>query len=63
LNSKLHAIAVGQGRPLIVLLSEGQMRDHKGAALMLNAQPPARGWSAKKAITATASAKLCALAA
>jgi transposase len=24
-------------------LSEGQMRDHKGAALMLNAQPPARG--------------------
>jgi hypothetical protein len=24
-------------------LSEGQMRDHKGAALMLNAPPPARG--------------------
>ncbi|WP_408906185.1 IS5 family transposase [Roseomonas marmotae] len=42
LNSKLHAITDGQGRPLIMLLSEGQMSDHKGAALMLGALPPAR---------------------
>ena len=40
LNSKLHAVCDGQGRPLIMLLSEGQMSDYKGAALML---PPCRG--------------------
>ena len=32
----------GQGRPLILLLSEGQMSDYKGAALMLDALPPAK---------------------
>ena len=42
LNSKLHAVCDGQGRPLIMLLSEGQMSDYKGAALMLDALPPAR---------------------
>ncbi len=31
----------GEGRPLILLLSEGQMSDHKGARLVLNALPPA----------------------
>ena len=30
------------GRPLIMLLSEGQMSDYKGAALMLNALPKAK---------------------
>ncbi len=29
LNSKLHAVCDGQGRPLIMLLSEGQMSDYK----------------------------------
>ena len=33
LNSKLHAVCDGQGRPLVMLLSEGQMSDYKGAAL------------------------------
>jgi transposase len=42
LNSKLYAVCDGQGRPLIMLLSEGQMSDYKGAALMLDALPPAR---------------------
>ncbi len=42
MNSKLHAICDGQGRPLIMLLSEGQMNDHKGAGLMIDALPPAR---------------------
>lgn len=28
LNSKLHAVCDGEGRPIILLLSEGQMRDH-----------------------------------
>ncbi|MGH8336462.1 MAG: IS5 family transposase [Gammaproteobacteria bacterium] len=42
LNSKLHAVCDGQGRPLILLLSEGQMSDYKGAALMLDALPSAK---------------------
>jgi transposase len=42
LNSKLHAVCDGKGRPLIMLLSEGQMSDYKGAALMLNALPHAK---------------------
>jgi transposase len=35
LNSKLHAVCDGNGRPLVMLLSEGQMSDYKGAALMM----------------------------
>src|SRR5271169_6889072 len=42
LNSKLHVVCDGQGRPLIMLLSEGQMSDYKGAALMLPALPRAK---------------------
>lgn len=53
LNSKLHAVCDGHGRPLIMLLSEGQMSDYKDAALMINAFPKAkvllgdRGYDAK----------------
>jgi transposase len=32
----------GNGKPLIFLLSEGQMSDYKGAALLLDALPPAK---------------------
>jgi len=42
MNSKLHAVCDGQGRPVVMLLSEGQMSDHKGAALILPALPAAR---------------------
>ncbi|HEY8622402.1 MAG TPA: IS5 family transposase [Casimicrobiaceae bacterium] len=42
LNSKLHAVCDGQGRPLVMLLSEGQMSDYKGAAMMLAALPKAK---------------------
>ncbi|UAJ10565.1 IS5 family transposase [Polymorphobacter megasporae] len=42
LNSKLHAVCDGQGRPLVMLLTEGQTSDYKGAALMLDALPKAR---------------------
>ena len=42
LNSKLHAVCDGDGRPIILLLSEGQMSDHKGARLVLDALPPAK---------------------
>jgi transposase len=42
LNSKLHAVCDGRGRPLVMLLSEGQMSDYKGAALMIDAFPKAK---------------------
>jgi transposase len=42
LNSKLHAVCDGAGRPLVMLLSEGQMSDYKGGALMLDALPRAK---------------------
>ncbi len=35
LNSKLHAARDGQGRPIALLLTEGQRSDHDGAALLL----------------------------
>ncbi|WP_404400331.1 IS5 family transposase [Pelagibacterium halotolerans] len=41
LNSKLHAVCDAEGRPLILLLSEGQMSDHKGARLLLDVLPSA----------------------
>jgi transposase len=42
LNSKLHAVCDGNGKPLVMLLTEGQMSDHKGARLMLDALPVAK---------------------
>ena len=42
MNSKLHAVCDDDGKPLVLLLSEGQMSDHKGARLMLGALPPAK---------------------
>ena len=42
LSSKLHAVCDGQGRPLVMLLSEGQISDFKGAALMVNVLPKAK---------------------
>jgi transposase len=42
LNLKLHAVCDGHGRPVLLLLTEGQMSDHKGAAMMLPGLPPAR---------------------
>ena len=41
MNSKLHVVCNDIGEPLVMLLSEGQMSDHKGARLMLEALPPA----------------------
>jgi transposase len=42
LNSKLHAVCDGRGRPLVMTLTEGQMSDYRGAALMLPALPKAK---------------------
>ena len=41
LNSKLHAVCDGIGRPVALLLTEGQVSDHKGAAFLIDALPPA----------------------
>jgi transposase len=48
LNPKLHAICDDVGRPLVMLLAEGQMSDHKGAKLMLGASPPAKALLGKR---------------
>jgi hypothetical protein len=48
LNSKLHAICDGAGRPLVMLLSEGRISDFKGAALVLSALPTAKELLADK---------------
>jgi transposase len=42
LNSKLHAVCDDLGRSLVLLLSERQMSDYKGAALMIDALPRVR---------------------
>jgi transposase len=48
LNSKLHAVTGQDGKPLILLLTPGQMSDRKGAALMLPALPPAKSLTGDK---------------
>jgi transposase len=42
LNPKFHTAWDNIGRALIMLLSEGQMSDYKGAALMIDAFPKAK---------------------
>lgn len=43
LNSRLHMLCDGLGRPLTFFLSPGQMRDGRGAAAPLGELPPAKG--------------------
>ena len=38
-NTKLHSVCDGDGKPLTLLLTEGQASDYKGAASMLPAFP------------------------
>jgi transposase len=38
----LHGVCDGKGRPIVLLLSEGQMSDHKGAHLMFGRLPKAK---------------------
>jgi Transposase and inactivated derivatives len=42
LNSKLHAVCNGEGKPILLLLSAGQMSDYKGAAQLLDFLPKAK---------------------
>jgi putative transposase len=48
LNSKLHAVTDQDGKPLILLLTAGQVSDHKGATLMLPALPRAKSLTGDK---------------
>ena len=57
LNSKLHAVCDGQGRPVVMMLSEGQMNDQKGAGFLAPVLPPARELIAERGITACISSK------
>ena len=41
MNSKLHAVCDGDGKPLILLLTEGQVSDYRGAATVLSDLPDA----------------------
>jgi transposase len=42
LTSKLHAVCDGEGKPLILLMTEGQVSDYKGATHMLEGLPTAK---------------------
>ncbi|WP_234886656.1 IS5 family transposase, partial [Sinorhizobium saheli] len=42
LNSKLHAVTDGFGRPLLLLLTEGQVSDFKGARALIERLPKAK---------------------
>ena len=57
LNSKLHAVCDGQGRPVVMMLMEGQMNDHKGPRSCSRCLPPRMSWSAIVATTATGFAR------
>lgn len=39
LNSKLHAVTDGLGRPLMLILTAGQVSDYKGARQLLDRLP------------------------
>lgn len=42
MNSKLHAVCDREGKPVCLLLTQGQMSDYKGAALLLPVLPKAK---------------------
>lgn len=42
MNSKLHAVCDGNGKPLAMVLTEGPASDYKGAALLLDKMPKAK---------------------
>jgi transposase len=52
LNSKLHAVCDGSGKPVALLLSEGQMSDYKGAARLLDSLLPAKALLADRGYAA-----------
>lgn len=53
MNSKLHAVCNGDGKPLVLALTAGQMSDYKGAAILLNSLPEAKELLADRGYDAT----------
>lgn len=53
MNSKLHAVCNGSGKPLALFLTEGQASDYKGAAVLLNSLPQAKELLADRGYDAT----------
>ena len=53
MNSKLHAVCNGEGKPVALLLTEGQASDYKGAAQLLDCLPPANELLADRGYDAT----------
>lgn len=53
MNSKLHAVCNGEGKPVLLLLSSGQMSDYKGAAQLLDVLPKAKELLADRGDDAT----------
>lgn len=53
MNSKLHAVCNGEGKPVLLLLSSGQMSDYKGAAQLLDVLPKAKELLADRGYDAT----------
>ena len=42
MNSKLHAVVNGEGKPVLLHLTAGQVSDYKGAAALLDRLPKAK---------------------
>ena len=53
MNSKLHAVCNGDGKPLVLAVTAGQMSDYKGAAILLNSLPEAKELLADRGYDAT----------
>ena len=53
MNSKLHAVCNGDGKPLALTLTEGQVSDYKGAAILLGSLPEAKELLADRGYDAT----------
>jgi hypothetical protein len=59
LNSKLHVVRDGHGKPVAMLLSEGQMSDYKGARMLLPSLPKAKTLIADRGYDAAWSGQRC----
>lgn len=53
MNSKLHVVCNGDGKPLALTLTEGQVSDYKGAAILLGSLPEAKELLADRGYDAT----------
>ncbi len=57
LNSKLHAVCDGDGKPIVLLLTAGQVSDYRGADTIVPALPVALGEALRRAFRAVPTVK------